>query len=164
MIHGAVPKNINTAVNNEEKTLVVSGMIDYCVMIKKETVCRYNEKTEAFEHTIPVNGISETSSADINVTSVDCSYTITSSNSISIKADLRITGNVFLSSSCEAVTEVNFDGSVKKVRDGDYALKLYYGVEGEDIWEIAKRYSIFCQIYLGRKRLRRRTVTRAVCC
>ena len=35
----------------------------------------------------------------------------------------------------------NFDGSVKKVRDGDYALKLYYGVEGEDIWEIAKRYS-----------------------
>ena len=137
-----VPKNINTAVNNEEKTLVVSGMIDYCVMIKNETgMPAIIEKTEAFEHTIPVNGISETSSADINVISVDCSYTITSSNSISIKADLRITGNVFLSSSCEAVTEVNFDGSVKKVRDGDYALKLYYGVEGEDIWEIAKRYS-----------------------
>ena len=137
-----VPKNINTAVNNEEKTLVVSGMIDYCVMIKNETgMPAIIEKTEAFEHTIPVNGISETSSADINVTSVDCSYTITSSDSISIKADLRITGNVFLSSSCEAVTEVNFDGSVKKVRDGDYALKLYYGVEGEDIWEIAKRYS-----------------------
>jgi hypothetical protein len=117
-------------------------MIDYCVMIKNETgMPAIIEKTEAFEHTIPVNGISETSSADINVTSVDCSYTITSSNSISIKADLRITGNVFLSSSCEAVTEVNFDGSVKKVRDGDYALKLYYGVEGEDIWEIAKRYS-----------------------
>ena len=30
---------------------------------------------------------------------------------------------------------------MKKVRDGDYALKLYYGVENEEIWDIAKRYS-----------------------
>ena len=25
------------------------------------------------------------------------------------------------------------------MRDGDYALKLYYGVEHEDVWDIAKR-------------------------
>ena len=36
---------------------------------------------------------------------------------------------------------MTFDDSVKKIRDGDYALKLYYGIEGEDVWEIAKRYS-----------------------
>lgn len=136
------PKNINTAVDSQEKCLVISGMLEYCVMVKSEnSMPAVMEKAEAFEQRIPVNGICETASADINVTVSDCTYTITSSDSISLKADLKISGNVFLCSSCEAVTEVNFDDSVKIIRDGDYALKLYYGVEGEDIWEIAKRYS-----------------------
>lgn len=137
-----VPKNINTAIDSDEQCLIVSGMAEYCVMIKNENGMPFViEKAEAFEHKISVNGISETSSADIDVTAIDCTYTITSSNCISLKSDLRITGNVYLSSSCEAVTEVNFDDTIKKIRDGDYALKLYYGIEGEDIWEIAKRYS-----------------------
>ncbi len=137
-----LPKNINTAIDSEDNCLVVSGMADYSVMIKNENnMPSIIEKAEAFEYKIPVNGISKTSTADIDVDAIDCTYTITSSNCISLKADLRITGNVFLSSSCEAVTEVSFDETTKKTRDGDYAIKLYYGVEGEDIWEIAKRYS-----------------------
>ena len=31
--------------------------------------------------------------------------------------------------------------STRKQRDGDYAIKLYFGVENEDVWDIAKRYS-----------------------
>ncbi|MBQ6212527.1 MAG: LysM peptidoglycan-binding domain-containing protein, partial [Ruminococcus sp.] len=31
--------------------------------------------------------------------------------------------------------------SAKKERDGDYAIKLYFGNENESIWDIAKRYS-----------------------
>ena len=30
---------------------------------------------------------------------------------------------------------------MKKQRDGDYAIKLYYGCENENVWDIAKRYS-----------------------
>ena len=33
------------------------------------------------------------------------------------------------------------DDSIKKERDGDYSIKLYYGAENEEIWDIAKRYS-----------------------
>ena len=33
------------------------------------------------------------------------------------------------------------DDSAHKLRDGDYAVKLYFGVENEDIWDIAKRCS-----------------------
>lgn len=33
------------------------------------------------------------------------------------------------------------DDSVKKERDGDYSIKLYFGVENEAVWDIAKRYS-----------------------
>lgn len=137
-----VPKNINTAIVPEEQCIKVSGMLEYCVMVKNENgMPTVMEKSEAFEHIIPVSGISEGSSSDIDVSAVDCSYTIASSNSVSLKADLKIWGTVCLTTSLEAITEVSFDDSVKKVRDGDYALKLYYGVEGEDIWEIAKRCS-----------------------
>ena len=47
---------------------------------------------------------------------------------------------MFTSSICEALTDVKFDDTVKITRDGDYALKLYYGVENEDVWNIAKKY------------------------
>lgn len=136
-----IPKNINTSVNAEEKCLIVSGMTDFCVMVRNENnMPAVIEKTETFEHKIPVNCIHDFS-ADIDVTACDCSYTIVSSDKISVKAELKISGSIFPSYSCEAITDVSFDDSVKKIRDGDYALKLYYGVEGEDIWEIAKRYS-----------------------
>lgn len=136
------PKNINTAVNVPEKCLIVSGMAEYCVMVKGENgIPAVTERSEAFEHRIPVDNISEYSRADIDVTLTDCTYTISSSDSISVKADMKISGCLYNTSECEAVTEVTFDDSVRKVRDGDYALKLYYGVEGEDVWEIAKRYS-----------------------
>ncbi len=135
------PKNINTSINTDEKCLVISGMTDFCVMVKNENgMPSIIEKAEAFEHKIPVN-CSETSSINIDITACDCSYTIVSSDNISIKAELKITGTLSPAAVYDAITEVNFDDTVKKVRDGDYALKLYYGIEGEDIWEIAKRYS-----------------------
>ena len=45
------------------------------------------------------------------------------------------------SASIKALTDIVIDDSVKKERDGDYAIKLYYGVENEEVWSIAKRYS-----------------------
>ncbi|HHX56707.1 MAG TPA: hypothetical protein GX710_01665, partial [Clostridiales bacterium] len=41
----------------------------------------------------------------------------------------------------DIITDLSIDDTVKKQRDGDYAVKLYYGIEDEDIWEIAKKYS-----------------------
>jgi LysM repeat protein len=41
----------------------------------------------------------------------------------------------------ECVSEVTIDENLKKVRDGDYSIKLYYGIQNEDVWDIAKRYS-----------------------
>ena len=84
--------------------------------------------------------ITENSLAEINVEPLGCTYTLTSSNGLSIKTDIRVLGDLFTSSICEALTDVKFDDTVKITRDGDYALKLYYGVENEDVWNIAKKY------------------------
>lgn len=136
------PKNINTVIESEDHCLAVSGMIEFSVMVKSENgIPTVIEKSEPFEHHIPINDITESAFVDIDAIVSDCNYTIASSESISLKADLKIVGNICISSSCEAITEVSFDDSVKKTRDGDYALKIYYGTIGEDVWEIAKRCS-----------------------
>ena len=136
------PKNINTAIDPENGCICISGMLEYCVMYKGEGgMPAVTEKSEAFEHKLEAEGITESSCAELNVNSCDCTYTIASPESVSVSAELKISGCIRLCDSVEAVTEVTFDDSVKKIRDGDYALKLYYGIEGEDVWEIAKRYS-----------------------
>ena len=136
------PRNINTSIDSENECIVVSGMTEYCVMIKNETGMPFViEKTEAFEHSISVPGITSSSAVDLSVIIPECEYNISSSDTLSLKAELLFCGQLSLSSEFEARTEVSFIEDVKKVRDGDYALKLYYGVEGEDIWDVAKKYS-----------------------
>jgi hypothetical protein len=49
--------------------------------------------------------------------------------------------SVYKSAYVKAVSDISVDGEIKKIRDGDYSIKLYYGTENEDVWEIAKRYS-----------------------
>jgi hypothetical protein len=43
--------------------------------------------------------------------------------------------------SIEVIKEVTVNEDVPKNRDTDYALKLYYAEENEDVWSIAKRYN-----------------------
>jgi LysM repeat protein len=54
---------------------------------------------------------------------------------------LQINCTIKNSDTFNALTEILPDDTITKQRDGDYALKLYYGVENEDIWSIAKRYN-----------------------
>lgn len=153
-------KNINTSIDSENECIIVSGMAEFCVMIKNETgMPSVLEKSEAFEYKIPVSGITDSSSVDINVTIPECDYTISSSDTISLKAEILITGQIGISEEIEAVTEVSFNGDVRKVRDGDYALKLYYGVEGEYMWEIAKKYSTSVRAIMEENDLESETLT-----
>lgn len=134
-------KNINIQMNSDEHSMKISGMLCFSIMIKNENnLPAILEKEEAFEHVIENDKITENSAAEINVEPIECTYTLTSSNGLTIKTDIRVIGDLFTSSVCEALTDVKFDDTVKITRDGDYALKLYYGVENEDVWNIAKKY------------------------
>lgn len=134
-------KNLNISIDSSEKAIKVSGMLCYQAMIKNENnfPCII-EKDSAFEHEIKCEEITENSTAEICVIPLECTYTLTDLNGISIKSDINIKGELYTSSFCEAITDINIDDSVKITRDGDYALKLYYGIKDEQIWNIAKKY------------------------
>ncbi len=134
-------KNINVHIDRESKTIHVSGMLMFMALVRGENGMPYAiEKESAFEHEIKCDSITENSTTDLRIASVDCTYTLTDSNGISVKADVKICAELYSSSSCKVVTDVSVDDSVKITRDGDYALKLYYGVKDENVWNIAKKY------------------------
>ena len=99
------------------------------------------DRDEAFEETLEINGNTEgcTISADVNAGEV--SYNISSEGVLTAKAGMDIRLSVSGCSMITAITDLSVDDSVKKERDGDYSIKLYYGAENEEIWDIAKKYS-----------------------
>ena len=135
-------------------------MLSYCVMVKNESGRpSVIEKDEAFEQKIPLESVTPESTAEIFVEITGCSYTITSENNIALKAEIRVTGSLYKSSLCQAVTYVQFDDSAKKSRDGDYALKLYFCSENEDVWDIAKRYSTSVSAIMEENDLEKEQIT-----
>ena len=136
------PKNVNANLNAEEKKLTVSGMLTYTAAARDNSgMIIMPDKEEAFEEVIELNDdyTNAAAAADIIVNGV--SYNISSDNVLTLKADIKAEISIFTSSSVKALSDISVDEGMKKIRDGDYAIKLYYGAENEDIWEIAKRYS-----------------------
>ncbi len=136
------PKNINTRLSDEPGRLIISGMLTYTMAAKDSSnMIVMLDKDEAFEETIELAELMPGSyvSADIDVTGV--SYNISSDSVLTAKADITADIKIFTSSSICVLSDIAVDDTVKKEHDGDYAIKLYYGVENEEVWDIAKRYS-----------------------
>ncbi len=134
--------NINARLNSSSNEVFLTGTTQYTIMMKNESgTVIVIEKDDIFEHTMKSDEINENSIISADVKPVSCSYTLTAENKIALKSDLKIKCTIKNSDTFNALTEIIVDDTSKKVREGDYALKLYYGVENEDVWSIAKRYS-----------------------
>lgn len=135
-------KNINVTTDNDNKTIKLSGMLCYQAMVKNDNNApSVLEKDQAFEKEIPCDMLTQGSTLDIDLSQIDCTYNLTDTNGISVKAEITVKGELYTCSAIKAVTDLTIDDSAKITRDGDYALKLYYGVKDEQIWDIAKKYS-----------------------
>ena len=119
-----------------------TGLEEYSMAAKDSSgMIVMPDKDEAFEEKIAVGSdiSGKDVSADIRVSGV--SYNISSDGVLTAKAELTADITSGGSSSITAVTDIVVDASSKKQRDGDYAVKLYFGIENENVWDIAKRYS-----------------------
>ena len=135
------PKNVNAVISAEEKKLPVSGMLRYTAACRDNSgLLSMPEKEEAFEEIIVLDEIYENASATAEIRINDVSYNL-SDGDFTVSADITALVSLCTSASVKAVSDISVDEEVKKIRDGDYSIKLYYGTENEDIWEIAKRYS-----------------------
>lgn len=137
----AKPFNIQCKYNTDKSSFVVFGNIEIGAIAKDENNCPlYLEDTISFEHCIDMY-VDENSKADINVHIDNCTFTITSSDTIEIKAELFICGYIKELDSRKLITDINICEDKIKERQNCYAVKLYYADKDEDIWEIAKKFS-----------------------
>ncbi len=88
---------------------------------------------------ISSGGLSADASADISAVPVSCSYNLTSDNSVEIKAELRLTGEICDFRRINVLTSVTADEENIPQSDSDAAVKLYFASKGEDLWDIAKQ-------------------------
>ncbi|MBR1823982.1 MAG: DUF3794 domain-containing protein [Ruminococcus sp.] len=136
------PKNINTHMGEDGKTLVISGMLTYSMAAKDaQGTIVIPDKDEAFEQTIALDCGTEGCTVTADISAENVSYNITDSGELTAKADISADITVSSDDTVRVVTDIAIDDSTRKQRDGDYAIKLYFAVDNEDIWDIAKRYS-----------------------
>ena len=74
------------------------------------------------------------------VTVRSCTYTLSGSDTVSLQAELAVSGTVLKQGTCRLLTEVSVDSSERLPAEDDYALRLYFGQPEESLWDIAKRY------------------------
>lgn len=135
-------KNINTRIGSDGRSVVISGMLAYSMAAKdRNGMIVMPDRDEAFEETIALPDDISGSSVSAEVKVRETTYDISPEGVLTAKADIGVKLSVYSSDSIRAVTDITVDDSARKERDGDYAIKLYFGIENEDVWDIAKRYS-----------------------
>jgi hypothetical protein len=136
------PKNINARIGDDGRSVVISGMLAYSMAAKDRSgMMIMPDRDEAFEETIGLPDDISGSAVSADVCVRETSYDISAEGVLTGKSDIAVKLYVYSSDSIKAVTNITVDETVKKERDGDYAIKLYFGIENEDVWDIAKRYS-----------------------
>ncbi len=136
------PRNINARVSDDRHSAVISGMLTYSMAAKDSSgIMVMTDKDETFEESIPLSGDTPASAVSADISAGNVSYTIGADGELNARADISARISIYSSADVRAVTDIVVDDSAHKLRDGDYAVKLYFGVENEDIWDIAKRCS-----------------------
>ena len=69
-----------------------------------------------------------------------CTYTLSGSDSVSVRAELLLSGQIMQQQTQMLLTDVQIDPAVRLPAAENYALRLYFAQPEESLWEIAKRY------------------------
>lgn len=136
--------NITSRFDEAENKFVISGNIKFSLIGKNESNCPiYLETETAFDHDIAIseNCKGENSFVEPKVSVKSCSYHLSDGNIVEIKAELKIGGCLYEACAKTIICNLKVIKDKPKEKQDNYALKLCYCSENEDIWEIAKKYS-----------------------
>ncbi|MBR2283591.1 MAG: DUF3794 domain-containing protein [Ruminococcus sp.] len=136
------PGNVSARLSDDGSSAVISGMLTFSAAARDSSgSMTMPDRTETFENSIPVSGIPQGSPVAAKIAVSGVSYSISPEGVLTADADISARVTSGGSGKVRAVSDIDVDSSVKKQRDGDYAVKLYFGAEDESVWDIAKRFS-----------------------
>lgn len=84
--------------------------------------------------------LGERFSASCNVTPTGIDYILSAENKLDIRIETEISGLIFDASKKQIISDISCD-EAKKKKKRSAALTIYFAQQGEEIWEIARRYN-----------------------
>lgn len=134
-------KNISATHDADKSNIQINGTITYIVIAKNtDGNPVLFEKEDYFTSSIPADNLSELSKTDLHFIPMSCSYTLSSDSTIELKAELRTIGYIKNFVIVNGITDITINEDEPINKNNNYALKIYYTDEKEDLWEIAKKY------------------------
>jgi len=133
---------INTGEDESISELVITGQANMQIVGRLDTGAPiFIEKTEPFELITEFAGLTEEHSVEPNLQVINTTYSISAENKVELRLVLKMGGCLYQMRSIEVINEIVINEEAPKVKDNEYALKLYYAEENEEVWHIAKRYN-----------------------
>ncbi|MCQ2450877.1 MAG: DUF3794 domain-containing protein [Clostridia bacterium] len=128
------------------ENLCLSGALTVCVIaeVKGENTSYY-EKTVDFEYCCPIEFANSELRFEPSLSVNSFGYTITGDNSIEIRAEVAVYIPVFKKIMLDAVTNITVNDEVIKKETDDIAMIVYFGNQGEKIWDIGQKYYAGCE-------------------
>ncbi|MCL2634529.1 MAG: DUF3794 domain-containing protein [Oscillospiraceae bacterium] len=149
-----------------ENELVITGQANMQIIGRLDNNTPvYVEKSEPFELVTEATGSSlnsdglENHSIEPNLQVTNVTYSISSDNRVDLRVLLRLNGCLYQLNSIEVIKEITVNEDAPKTKDTDYALKLYYAEENEDVWSIAKRYNTGAEAIITENDLENEKIT-----
>jgi hypothetical protein len=125
-----------------ENAFTVAGQANWQALGKLENGTPvFLERAEPFEAELPAEHIPEEYNIDIVLQVQNVTFSITSDRTVEIRAQLLTDVSYNGVKEYKVITGITVNEEKPKQKRGDYALKLYFAEENEDIWTIAKRYN-----------------------
>ena len=128
---------------NSEGSLVITGQLS------SQAVGRLNgsgtpvfiEKSEAVELSCEAGFADENCVIEPDVQVTDVSFNINGDSAVELRITVSLNGCTYRMMNLEVIESVLLDTEKPKEKNTEYALKMYYAEENEDIFAIAKKYN-----------------------
>lgn len=131
--------NIKSFIN--EDNIKFEGKINICILAKdNEEIPFYMERLVEFEHETDFKGEEDSVLCAENVILKSCECKISSQNTIEVLLELQIGAFISNERVYKSIIDIYVDEEKPKQKDKNAALTIYYGDEGEELWDIARKY------------------------
>lgn len=131
----------SSAYKEDDKIKVTGKASIYVFGVDTESIPFYIERIVDIDHERPFSNESiDSLEIYTKIVPSGVNYRIVGNDNLEIKTDFKLLADVFSCTKHSAVTQASTDSQTPKLKDTSSGLTIYYTEEGENIWDIARKY------------------------
>ncbi len=133
---------ITSSAYKEDDKIQITGKANlYVFGVDSESIPFYIERIIEINHERPFTDESiDNLEIYTKIVPSGVNYRIAGNDSLEIKIDFKLLTDVFSCTKHSAVTAASTDSQTPKSKDTSSGLTIYYTQEGENVWDIARKY------------------------